>query len=134
MVQDKLVVYTDHFNTGVNMNWTPVNLTTDDLTEKIAEVVIGVWHWTDEDLETNGDKVKAFLLDPELWKTIGKKIQWPKVPDYANGEDVQDAVTRCKISVYKSLKMCWTNDGAVAYAERSKAHREEILTMTRGNP
>lgn len=135
MAQDKLVVYTDHQNTEVSMNWVHVNLQTDDLTEKIAEVVVGVWKWTEEDLETNGDKVKAFLLDPALWKTIGKIIQWPKVPrveSWAMEQAVNTAITRCKIAVYRSIKMHWTNEGAVTYANRSEAHREEVLTMTGG--
>lgn len=122
------------------MNWVYVNLQTDDLTEKIAEVVIGIWKWTDEDLEVNGDKVKAFLLDPELWKTICKKIQWPMIPkvelmaeSWAMEQAVEDAITRCKIAAYRSMKMHWTNESAVAYASRSEAHREEILTMTGGS-
>jgi len=133
VTQAKLVVHTDHFNTGVYMNWVHVDLNVDDLTEKVAEVVVGVWHWTDEDLEVNGDKVKAFLLDPELWKTLGKKIQWPMAPRTYKIEGTGEAITRCKIAVYKAIKMHWTNEGAVAYANRSEEHREEVLAMTGGN-
>jgi len=130
-MQDKLVVCVDHPNTGVHMNWTHVNLNKDDLTDKASEIVTGVWCWTPEDMDVNGDKLKAFLLDPELWKDVGKRIKWP---DTANAsQEVQDAVTRCKIRVYKTMKMHWTNERAMAYAKRSEAHREEILTMTGGN-
>lgn len=130
-MQDRLVVYTDHYNTGVAMNWTPVNLKKDDLTEKALEIVHGVWGWTSEDIEVNGDKLSEFLIDPDIWRDIGKRIKWPKVADAT--QEVKDAITRCKISVYKTMKMHWSNDRAVTYARRSETHREEILALTRGN-
>lgn len=131
MAQEKLVVYVDHPNTGVHMNWTPVNLSKDDLTDKALEITIGVWCWTPEDMEVNGDKLNVFLIDPALWKEVGRSIRWPDVSN--SSQEVQDAVTRCKISVYRTMKMHWTNTGAMAYARRSEAHREEILTLTGGN-
>lgn len=131
MASDRLVVYTDHYNTGVRMNFTPVVLRKDDLTDKALEIVVGIWSWTTEDMDVNGDKINAFLLDPELWSDIGRRIQWPDVSD--ESREVQYAVTRCKISVYKTMKMHWTNERAMAYAQRSEAHREEILALTGGN-
>ena len=131
MAQDRLVVYVDHPNTGVHMNFTPVNLNKDDLTDKAIEIVIGIWCWTPEDMEANGDRINAFLLDQELWKEVGKRVQWPDVSKAS--QEVQDAVTRCKISVYKTMKMNWTNERVMAYANRSEAHREEILTLTGGS-
>ena len=130
-MQDKLVVYVDHPNTGVHMNWTHVNLNKDDLTDKASEIVTGVWCWTPEDMDVNEDKIEVFLLDPELWKETGHRIKWPDVSNAS--QDVQDAVTRCKINVYKTMKMHWSNERAMAYMHKSEAHREEILTMTGGN-
>lgn len=131
MAQDRLVVFVDHPDTGVHMNWTPVNLNRDDLTDKAIDIVIGVWCWTPDDMEVNGDKINSFLLDSKLWKEVGKRIQWHDVSN--KSQEVQDAVTRCKISVYKTMKMHWTDDRAMAYARRSEAHREEILTLTGGS-
>lgn len=131
MASDRLVVYVDHPNTGVHMNFTPVVLNRDDLTDKALEVVVGVWEWTPEDMDVNGDKLNMFLIEPELWKDTGRRINWPDVSNAS--QEVQDAVTRCKISVYRTMKMHWTNERARAYARRSEAHREEILTMTGGN-
>ena len=130
MVRDRLVVYTDHPDTGVHMNWTPVDLSKDDLTDKALEIIIGVWGWTPEDIEVNGDKSTAFLIDPELWKEVGGRIQWPGVSD--KSQEVRDAVTRCKISVYKTMKLRWINERVMAYANRSEAHREEIFELTGG--
>jgi len=131
LISDRLVVYVDHPNTGTHMNFTPVNLNRDDLTDKASEIVIRIWGWTPEDMDVNGDKIEVFLLSPELWKEVGRRIKWPDVSN--TSQDVQDAVTRCKISVYKTMKMHWTNERAMAYANRSEAYREEILTMTGGN-
>ena len=131
MASDRLVVYVDHPNTGVHMNFTPVNLDRDDLTDKASEIVIGIWGWTPEDMDVNGDKIEVFLLNTELWKEVGRRIKWPDISKAS--QDIQDAVTRCKIRVYKTMKMHWTNERAMAYANRSEAHREEILTMTGGN-
>lgn len=131
MTQDRLVVFTDHPNTRVHMNFTPVVLRRDDLTDKALEIVVGIWGWTPEDMDVNGDKINAFLLDPELWKEVGRKIKWPDVSD--KPQEVRDAVTRCKISVYRTMKMHWTNERAMAYAQRSEAHREEVLALTGGN-
>jgi len=130
-MQDKLVVCVDHPDTGVHMNWTPVNLNKDDLTDKASEIVTGVWCWTPEDMDVNGDKLKAFLLDPDIWKDVGKRIKWPSITNAP--QEVQDAVTRCKIRVYRTMKMHWSNERAMAYMRRSDAHRSEILTMTGGN-
>ena len=131
MAQDRLVVYTDHPNTGVHMNWTPVNLNRDDLTEKALDIVNGVWEWTAEDMMVNGDKIVSFLIDPDPWKETGRRIKWPDVS--SESQEVQDAVTRCKISVYRTMKMHWSNERAMAYARRSEAHREEVLALTGGN-
>lgn len=131
MAQDRLVVYTDHPDTGVDMNWTPVSLNKDDLTEKALEIVQGVWAWTDEDIEVNGDKIEQFLIDPDAWKDIGRRIKWPDVAN--ESQEVSNAITRCKICVYKTMKMHWSNERAMAYAHRSEAHREEILALTGGN-
>lgn len=130
MAQDRLVVFTDHPDTGVHMNWTPVNLNRDDLTDKELEIITGVWSWTPEDMKVNRDKPTAFLIDPELWKEVGGRIQWPHVSD--KSREVRDAVTRCKISVYKTMKLRWTNVRVMAYASRSEAHREEIFELTGG--
>lgn len=131
MISDRLVVYVDHPNTGVHMNFTRVNLKRDDLTDKASEIVIGIWGWTPEDMDVNGDKIEVFLLGTLPWREFGRGIKWPDVSDAS--QDVQDAVTRCKISVYKTMKMYWTNERAMVYARRSEAHREEVLTMTGGN-
>lgn len=128
---DKLVVCVDHPNTGVQMNWTPVNMSKDDLTDKASEIVVGVWCWTPEDMDVNEDKLEAFLLDLDLWKDVGHRIKWPDVSK--ESQEVQDVVTRCKIRVYRTMKMHWSNERAMAYMRRSDAHREEILTMTGGN-
>lgn len=131
MPQDRLVVYVNHPDTGVHMNWTHVNLNRDDLTEKALDIVTSVWAWTDEDLEVNGDKIDQFLIDPDSWKETGRRIKWPDVS--ARSQEVQDAVTLCKISVYRTMKMHWSNERAMAYARRSESHREEVLALTGGN-
>lgn len=131
MTCDRVVVYVDHPDTGVHMNFTQVNLNSDDLTDKASEMVIRIWGWTSEDMDVNGDKIETFLLNAELWKEVGRGIKWPDISNAS--QDVQDAVTRCKIRVYKAMKMHWTNKRAMAYSRRSEAHREEVLTMTGGN-
>lgn len=105
---DRLVVYVDHPNTGVHMNFTPVVLKRDDLTDKVLEIATGVWGWTPEDMDVNGGRLNAFLLNPDLWKKVGNRIKWPDVSN--EDQKVQDAVTRCKISVYKSMMGSWTDE------------------------
>ncbi len=131
MTQDMLVVYTDHIDTGVNMNCTHVNLNSDNLTAKVIKIATDVWGWTDEDIEVNGDKLRAFLIDPELWERVGRRINWPKVPVTYKIEGTEEAITRCKISVFKTLMMNLYNLRAMAYANRSEAHMEEIHKLTR---
>lgn len=131
MASDRLVVYVDHLSTGVHMNFTPVVLSRGDLTYKVSEIITGAWGWTPEDIDVNGDKTNAFLIEPKLWRGIGSSIKWPDVSEAS--QETQDAVTRCKICVYKAMKMHWGTERARAYARISEAHREEILTMTGGN-
>lgn len=130
MAQDRLVVFTDHPSTGIRMNFTPVDLNRDDLTDKALEVIIGVWGWTPEDMRVNGDEPKSFLINPELWNDICRRVQWPDVSD--KSQEVRDAVTRCKISVYKTMKLRWVNERVMAYAGRSEAHYKEIFELTGG--
>ncbi len=131
MASDRLIVYVDHPNTGVHMNFVHVVLNRDDLIDKVSEVVIGVWGWTPEDIRVNGDKPIAFLIEPKLWKEIGSSIRWPDVSNAS--QETQEAVTRCKISVYKAMKMYWANERARAYARRSNAHMAVVHAMTGGN-
>ena len=128
MERDRLVVAIDHPDVGMKLNWVYVNLSHDDLINKAVGIVIGVWEWDDATMEEYHKDIEFFLLDPDLWKNVGKRIKWPDTKDVS--QEVEDAITRCKLSVYRTMKMHWTHARVMAYAKRSEAHREEALNVT----
>jgi len=130
MEQDKLVVAIDKPETGVLVNWTYVDLEEDDLVDKCLEIIIGVWGWSPEQVEKHHKEIEHFLLDPELWKEAGRKIKWPDTSDQPKG--IVEAVERCKLRVYRAMKIHWSHDHVMRYAKRSAAHLDEALTVSGG--
>lgn len=128
MTRNRLVVAIDHPDIGVKLNWVYVELSHDDLIDKALEVIIGVWEWDNGTMEKYHKNIEHFLLDPDLWKNIGKRIKWPNTENVS--QEVEDAITRCKLRVYRTMKMHWTHKNIEAYARRSEAHREEALNIT----
>jgi hypothetical protein len=135
MERDRLVVAIDHPDVGVRVNWTYVNLKEDDLVDKALEIVAGVWGWSPEMVQQYDNDIEYFVIDPDHWKNVCKRIKWPTADSFAKGPDsprphVEEAIERCKLRVYRACKIHWSHDRIMRYASRSEAHREEALAVS----
>lgn len=126
----RLVAAIDHPDIGVNVEVVQLKEGVAPL-DTALDVVVGKWEWTPEDMETYGDHIEYFILDPELYKNVLNRIKWP-TPWGAKNQgglhyETEDAINRCKIRVYRACRIHWTHNRIMEVLRKHSHLRKEIL-------